>query len=257
MKQTSLWNEILNHENYGKKWQAKEGMTAKKLESLVASEVHSRLVGTQGEAILNRIAKEKGSKGIVGKLKQWILDFWKELKGTFSNWSQEEIDALTLDDFNKMTVRDLVDKVNLKEQQNTINQQNNSSNNKIEYGNDFRRIQEGVRKDSQGSSVAGRDIGEDARRRLARITKLELDSNTSPQRNSQWVGVSNKGVRYNIIGEIPAQLFHDIFEVVRYYTENGELVDLHNIYDNCKCYLTEDALAGFATEKNGNLVSEF
>ena len=140
---------------------------------------------------------------------------------------------------------------------NTINQNNNRSNNKIEYGNDFRRIQETVRRDSQGSSVLRRDIGEDSRRRLARITKLELNSNTSPQRNSQWAGVSNKGVHYNIIGDIPAQLFHDIFEVVRYYTVNGELVDLHDDYSDCKCYLNDDGTCGFAIEPDGNLVSVF
>ena len=56
---------------------------------------------------------------------------------------------------------------------------------------------------------------------MARVTQLELDSHTSSQRNSEWTGISSKGIQYNIIGEIPAQLFHDIFEVVRYYTENG------------------------------------
>ena len=117
MKQTSLWNEVLNDANYGQKWKTMKGITSEKMESLIASEVHSRLVGTQGETLFNRIAKEQGSKGIVAKLKQWMLDFWKELKGTFSNWSDEEINNLTLDDFNKMTVRDLIDKVNLKEQQ--------------------------------------------------------------------------------------------------------------------------------------------
>ena len=115
MKQTSLWNEVLNDTNYGKRWQAAEGMTSEKMEFLIASEVHSRLTGTQGEALLNRIANEKGSEGIVAKIKQWILDFWKQLKNTFSNWSDDEINNLTLDDFNKMTVRDLIDKVNLKE----------------------------------------------------------------------------------------------------------------------------------------------
>ncbi len=141
----------------------------------------------------------------------------------------------------------------------TINLQDSRSYNKqqITYSDDFRRIQEIVRKGSQGASVLRRDIGEDARRRLARVTKLELDSNTSSQRHSQWTGVSNKGVRYNIIGEIPAQLFHDIFEVVRYYTENGELVDLHEDYSNCKCYLSDDGTCGFAIEPDGNLVSVF
>ena len=132
-----------------------------------------------------------------------------------------------------------------------------SDNNQTKYNDEFRRIQERVREDSQRASVVRRDIGEDVRRRLARITKLELDSRTSPQRNSQWTGVSSKGVRYNILGEIPAQLFHDIFEVVRYYTENGELVDLHDDYSDCKCYLNDDGTCGFAIEPNGNLVSVF
>ena len=76
MKETPLWDEILNEPNYGQKWKAMDNMTAKLLESLVASEVHSRLVGTPGEALLNRIAEELGSKGIVEKLKRWILSFW-------------------------------------------------------------------------------------------------------------------------------------------------------------------------------------
>ena len=148
-------------------------------------------------------------------------------------------------------------------QQQSLDNSNNNDNfvesnkKKVEYGDDFRRIQETVRRDSQRASVVRRDIGEDARQRLARITKLELNSNTSPQRNSQWTGISNKGTRYNIIGEIPAQLFHDIFEVVRYYTVNGELVDLHDDYSNCKCYLSDDGTCGFAIEPNGNLISVF
>jgi len=52
-------------------------------------------------------------------------------------------------------------------------------------------------------------------------------------------------------------VFHDIFEVVRDYLPNGELVDLHDNYDDCICYISEDGLQGFAIEKGGNLVSVF
>ena len=114
MKQTSLWNEILNGANYGKQWQSMN-LPKEKLESLIASEVHSRLVGENGEKLLNNLAKQKGQEGIIGKLKQWILDMWKEVKATFGSWSQEELDKLTLKDFNHMTVRDFADGVNLKE----------------------------------------------------------------------------------------------------------------------------------------------
>jgi hypothetical protein len=86
-------------------------MTDSRLESLIASEVHARIVGEDGQQLLDSLAKEKGSKGIIDKLKQWILDFWKDLKATFSNWSQEDLDKLTLKDFTVMTVRDFADAV--------------------------------------------------------------------------------------------------------------------------------------------------
>ena len=41
-------------------------------------------------------------------------------------------------------------------------------------------------------------------------------------------------------------LFHDIFKINRTYLENGELVDLHESYDNYKCFLSDDGLCGFA-----------
>lgn len=112
MKQTSLWNEILNADNYGKLWQSMN-ISKEKLESLIASEVHARLVGENGEKLLTNIAKNKGSENIISKLKQWILDMWKEVKATFGSWSKEDLDNLTLKDFNHMTVRDLVESKSL------------------------------------------------------------------------------------------------------------------------------------------------
>lgn len=105
MKQTSLWNEYLNHPEYGQRWIA-EGKSGNELDDLIASEVHARLVGAEGEQWLNRIAVEKGSDNIIDKLKQWILDFWKELGKTIGLWTAEELNALTIDDFVKMTIRD-------------------------------------------------------------------------------------------------------------------------------------------------------
>lgn len=82
---TSLWNEIADDENYGKLWRAK-GIKGEELANLIASEVHSKLVGPQGAEILDRLAKEKGKEDIFSKLKQWILDFWKDLRATSGGW---------------------------------------------------------------------------------------------------------------------------------------------------------------------------
>ena len=108
MKKISLWNEIANDANYGAKWK-QMNMAESKLEQLIASEVHARLVGEGGQALLDTIAQQKGAKRIVAKLKQWILDFWKNLKATFSNFTDDELSKLTLKDFNHMTVRDFAD----------------------------------------------------------------------------------------------------------------------------------------------------
>ena len=108
MKQTSLWNEYLNHPEYGQKW-ITEGKNSKELDDLIASEVHSRLVGKEGESLLLTIAAEKGSNNIISKLKKWILDFWKELGKTLGVWTEDELNYLTLDNFVNLTIRDFAE----------------------------------------------------------------------------------------------------------------------------------------------------
>lgn len=108
MKQTRLWSEYLNHPEYGQRWTA-EGKSGKELDDLIASEVHARLVGKEGESLLLTIAAEKGSSNIILKLKQWILDFWKELGKTLGVWTEDELKSLTLDDFVNLTIRDFAE----------------------------------------------------------------------------------------------------------------------------------------------------
>lgn len=105
MKQTTLWNEILNSEHYGKAWQ-QLGINGKKLDNLIASEVHARLTGTEGESLLKKLANKKGQSNIISKLKDWLLDIWKTLGETFGVWNKEDLDNLTLEDFNHLTIRD-------------------------------------------------------------------------------------------------------------------------------------------------------
>ena len=117
MKNTYLWEEIKNSEQYGKLWEA-NGKSKKELDDLIASEVHSRLVGKNGENIINSIVKKEGNTDIISKLKQWLNDFWKNLIETFGNVTKQELDNLTIDDFNNMTLRDFVKGVKLNDQQN-------------------------------------------------------------------------------------------------------------------------------------------
>lgn len=100
-----FWNEIANSEFYGKKW---SNMSDAQREFMIASEVHARLVGEGGVKLISEIEAKQGSSDIISKLKDWILKFWQSLKQTFSNWSKEDIEALTLKDFNHMTLRDFV-----------------------------------------------------------------------------------------------------------------------------------------------------
>lgn len=100
-----LWNEIANSEFYGKKW---SNMSDAQREFMIASEVHARFVGEGGAKLISEIEAKQGSSDIMSKLKDWILKFWQSLKQTFSNWSKEDIEALTLKDFNHMTLRDFV-----------------------------------------------------------------------------------------------------------------------------------------------------
>ena len=126
---TSMWEAVLNDDNYGKVWQSMN-IPQEKLESLVASEIHARITGKGGEQLLEKLAKEKGQSGIIEKLKQWILDVWKDLKATFGDWSQEDLDKLTIKDFNHMTVRDFAEGINLKEATNATYTKDNTSTDK-------------------------------------------------------------------------------------------------------------------------------
>lgn len=113
MKQLPLWNEVVNDPNYS---------DIKDNEDLVASEVHSRLVGKSGEAILNQLEQEARSESItksakklnlLGRIREWLNETTQWLKDAFKSWTDADLDALTLDDFVNLTMRDLVNFTNL------------------------------------------------------------------------------------------------------------------------------------------------
>lgn len=154
---------------------------------------------------------------------------------------------------------------------NTINSSNSRSENKNSKENgteeykttdEFRRVQEAVRgsgkEGSKAQSVFNGHLTRDQRLRLANVLERQLESISSfVGGSSRTVTNAEKGTSFQVHTDVDPKLFHDIFEVVRYYTPNGELVDLHDDYSNAKCFLTKDGTAGFAVEPDGNLVSVF
>lgn len=148
-----LWNEIANSEFYGKKW---SNMSDARREFMIASEVHARLVGEGGAKLISEIEAKQGSSDIISKLKDWILKFWQSLKQTFSNWSKEDIEALTLKDFNHMTLRDFV-----------------TSNTEVINGVDARSsISDKIEMVGLVNYSSGIDVSEDAQRAIDKIKAI-------------------------------------------------------------------------------------
>lgn len=157
---------------------------------------------------------------------------------------------------------------------NTINSSNSRSENKKSKENgteeykatdEFRRVQEGSKKFLEKGisdfNEGRRSLSDQDRERIGGILGRLLESNS----NGSWHGIQSNLTHTNKdgsigsfnIGKVDGNLFHDIFEVTKTYLYNGELVDLHDDYSDCNCYITSDGLCGFAIEPNGNLVSVF
>lgn len=157
---------------------------------------------------------------------------------------------------------------------NTINSSKSRSENKNSKENgteeykttdEFRRVQEGSKKFLEKGisdfNEGRRSLSDQDRERIGGILGRLLESNS----NGSWHGIQSNLTHTNkdgsigsfYIGKVDGNLFHDIFEVTKTYLYNGKLVDLHDDYSDCNCYVTSDGLCGFAIEPNGNLVSVF
>ena len=207
----------------------------------------------------NTFGKRSSKKSLFNRLVEWIKSLLpKGVTETYKRSGKILEDILLNSGGSIQTNRNLLAGRN--SATNTINQENNRLNNQIEYGNDFRRVQETSRKLVQEGKPTtyqrGDSILDESTRSSLATTYARLLSQRNGTVLGQWVSLSGKGNQFKV-AQVTGTVFHDIFEINRNYLKNGELVDLHDTYDNCKCYLTEDGLAGFAIEENGNLVSVF
>ena len=133
-------------------------------------------------------------------------------------------------------------------------------NREYERTNEFRELQEESRrllKEFESGEQTYRQLDESIRQRYIRCIQQALESGRNSNSYDFRLLKSNKNSEFNITNNIQPSLFHDAFETIKPYLAQNELVDLHDNYDNCKCFLSEDGLQGFAIEENGNLISVF
>ena len=127
-----------------------------------------------------------------------------------------------------------------------------------EYTDEFRRLQDESRSipPEQLQRIQSQGMLDAGRRRIGRILEGLLGAGSNGSGNNFRISLTGKRNTFNF-ARVNGTLFHDVFEVTRTYLQNGELVDLHDDYENAKCFLSEDGLCGFAIEDDGNLVSVF
>ena len=105
---------------------------------------------------------------------------------------------------------------------------------KGEYSNDFRRIQEESRRELTKSS-GGRNYtknNEGLRERLSTIFRRKMDSRGFNSNSNRLLHLETKNnTKFEMYGNIDRDLFHDIFEIIKTYTENGGSVNSYDNYD--------------------------
>jgi len=109
MKQLPLWEEVKNDHAY--KDIAED-------EDLLASEVHSRLSGAEGERLLAKMTEEAKKKGameyaekltLAQRIKQWMKDVLKFVRDAFAHkWDRGELESVTVEEFARMPIKDLM-----------------------------------------------------------------------------------------------------------------------------------------------------
>lgn len=112
MRQTPIWDEVVNDPNYS---------GIRDDEDAIASEVHSRLTGRDGAALLSRMIDESRGEGafavaervtLVERLKEWLRDMFNAIKETLGKWTKSDLEGLTPEQFSQMPLRDLAEGLN-------------------------------------------------------------------------------------------------------------------------------------------------
>lgn len=135
---------------------------------------------------------------------------------------------------------------------------------------DFRRVQEEARREfAKSDKEHKRNTRNDEKLQtlLRGIFSRELvNRGINASHANEFLAESKKnGTKFRLFGNVDGNTFHDVFEVARAFTRNGELVDLHEVkssddgigYEDCTNYLSDDGLSGFSITPKGDLISVF
>lgn len=131
------------------------------------------------------------------------------------------------------------------------------------YEDDFRAIQKGSRENlarDRGDKIYAKD-NEGLRERLSETLGRRVESEVRRTGNGELLNLKSEknGTEFDMYKGVDGQLFHDVFDVARGYTKNGELVDLHEAanYSKNTNYISADGLSGFSITPDGDLISVF
>ena len=115
MKELPLWEEVKNDPAY---------RDIADDEDRLASEVHSRLAGAEGEKRLDAMVEEAKKRGPIetaqamtlkARIKKWLSEALTWVRDAFGHWSKKDLSTLTIEEFAAMPLKDLANGVNPKE----------------------------------------------------------------------------------------------------------------------------------------------
>ena len=264
----TLGRRVLDINSYSGKLVRRDMMQADKADAIFA-------IGTiASNGYVNGGTGYASTRGIIRDIPVYLFDqkdstwkIWDKATKKFVPTSQPSltknaavIGTRGLQENGKKAIESLFNSNNNLRSENKNSKENGTEEYKAT--DEFRRVQETVRRSGKQShktsTVFEGNLTTDQRQRLADVLGRQLGSIDSFIHGSSRTVVNQKhGTSFKVHSEVNPKLFHDVFEIARYYTLNGELVDLHDDYSDAKCFLTEDGTAGFAIEPNGNLVSVF
>jgi hypothetical protein len=279
--QFNLGEVLTNPKKYASQYQAllsiAEEMTANEFGGMLTDVEYMTNLANQNKSLF---------KKVVNAIKKFFKDLDKPIYN--STLTQYQINTIrqNFEDIAKTAGESLITKNatnSLSTTQGLINEINATNKNvansqetvyntpqKEEGYNEFERLQ----KESEGLSneekqlyrSGSRQIDEDLRRRFSRVFGQKLESSRSGNSNESRVLTDPRsGNKFDVYENVDAQTFHDVFDIVRNYTQYGELVDVHPIvsteddigYDSTQNYMTKDGLSGFAITKDGDLISVY